>query len=319
MLQGFAVVLALLQVGVTFAAVPLNRAELTDALERLSMEELQSVLHEVHENHLEFASQQNHPNNGYQSCKTLPQGSESRRYLIRNSTGALNSKYCDTKLRFMDSTPGWMRVARLHMEDSSQHCPSGLRMQQHHHRCVRNTEARGCASVVYPTNGIAYSRVCGKIRAIQESHPAGFRPYIQRPTLTLEDSYVDGVSLTHGPVGSRKHIWTFATSYSDNNMQCSCGGSDKEEKVPPFVGNDFFCETGSRAETEYEDITFEDDPLWDGEQCDSQKDCCPFNRPPWFCKELPEPTTDDIEMRVCLNQHPYYGDILIEDIDIYVQ
>ena len=311
MLLGFALVLALLQVGVIFA-VPLNRADLMSALERLSVDELQTLLKEVDQ--IQLATQQHqleHPT--YRSCKNLPPGLASGYYLIKNSTGFLNREYCNTEL---DITPGWMRVAHLNMKDSSQHCPSGLQMQEGHRRCMRDTEARGCASVVYPTDGIAYSRVCGKIRAIQESHPAGFRPYIQKPTLTLEDSYVDGVSLTHGPVGSRKHIWTFATSYSDNYIQCSCGDS---HKVPPFVGHDFFCETGSRAETEYDDITFEGDPLWDGEGCDSQADCCMFNRPPWFCKELPEPTTDDIEMRVCLNEHSDYGDVLIEAVDIFVQ
>ena len=315
MLLVVALVLALLQVGVTFA-VPLNRADLMSALEGLSVEELQTLLEEV--DRIQLATQQYQPERPtYRSCTNLPPGSASGYYLIRNSTGFLNREYCDTVL---DMTPGWMRVAHLNMKDSSQHCPSGLQTQESHHRCVRDTEAPGCASVVYPTDGIAYSRVCGKIRAIQESHPAGFRPYIQRPTLTLEDSYVDGVSLTHGPVGSRKHIWTFATSYSDKDMQCSCGGSDKKEKVPPFVGNDFFCETGSRAKTKNdEEITFEDDPLWDGEGCDSQADCCMFNRPPWFCKDLPEPTTDDIEMRVCLNLHPIYGDVLIEAVDIFVQ
>ena len=54
--------------------------------------------------------------------------------------------------------------------------------------------------------------VCGKIKAYQYAHPAGFRSYIWWPTLTLEDSYVSGVSLTHGSAGSRKHIWIFATS-----------------------------------------------------------------------------------------------------------
>ena len=315
MLLGFALVLSLLQVGVSFA-VPLNQADLASALERLSVDELQTLLQEV--NQIRFNTQQNPPNGGrpaYQSCKGLPQGSASGFYLIQSPSGSLSREYCDTSLRFLDGQPGWMRVAHLHASDSNQHCPSGFRMLEHHHRCVRNTEARGCTSVVYPTNGIAYSRVCGKIRAIQESHPTGFRPYMQQK-VTLEGNYVDGVSLTHGPVGSRKHIWTFATSYSDNSMQCSCTDL---HKVPPFVGHDFFCETGSRAETEYEDIAFEDDPLWDGEGCDSQTDCCMYNNPPWFCKELPEPTTDDIEMRVCLNEHPIYGDVLIEAVDIFVQ
>ena len=308
--------LALLQVGVSYA-VPLNHAELMNALERLPLDELQSLLHEVHVHQSEFTSQQSQPRRQvYRSCKNLPQGSTSGYYLIQNATDAPNREYCDTNLRFMDGTPGWMRVAHLNMNDSSQHCPSGLKKQVSHRRCVRTSVARGCTSIVYPTNGIAYSRVCGKIRAIQESHPAGFRPYIQRRTMTLENSYVDGVSLTHGSAGSRKHIWTFATSYSDNNMQCSC--SDLHE-VPTFVGRDFFCETGSRAESEYDDIAFEDDPLWDGEGCDSQADCCLFNKPPWFCKELPESTTDDIEMRVCLSEHPLFGDLFIEAVDILVQ
>jgi len=28
----------------------------------------------------------------------------------------------------------------------------------------------------------------------------------------LESGYVEGVSLTHGPPGNRKHIWTFASA-----------------------------------------------------------------------------------------------------------
>ena len=306
---------ALLQIGVSLA-LPLNRADIMNALERLSMEELQTLLRDINRN--ELTTQQQQPRNespAYQSCKDLTECNATGYYHIQNAAGVLNREYCDTHVRFMDGTPGWMRVAHLNMSDSSQQCPSGLRMQEGHRRCVRNTEARGCTSVVYPTNGITYSRVCGKIRAIQDSHPTGFRPYIQRNT-TLEESYVDGVSLTHGSAGSRKHIWTFATSYSDNDMQCSCSDS---HKVPPFVGHDFFCETGSRAESVYDDITFEDDPLWDGEGCESQADCCMFNKPPWFCKELPEPTTDDIEMRVCLNEHPIYGNVLIEAINIFVQ
>ena len=316
MLLGFAVVLTLLQVGVSLA-VPLNHADVMNALERFSVDELRTLLQEINRN--EFTTQQHQLSSerqAYRSCKDLTEGSTSGYYLIENAAGVYNQEYCDENLRFMDGKPGWMWVAHLDMEDSSQHCPSGLRMQEGHRGCVRNTVARGCTSVVYPTNGIAYSRVCGMIRAIQESHPAGFRPYIQKNTLTLEDSYVDGISLTHGSAGSRKHIWTFATSYSDNNMQCSC--SDLR-KVPPFVGHDFFCETGSRAESEYDDITFEDDPLWDGGGCDSQADCCLFNKPPWFCKELPEPTTDDIEMRVCLNKHSVFGNVLIEAVDILVQ
>jgi hypothetical protein len=47
--------------------------------------------------------------------------------------------------------------------------------------------------------------------------------------------------------------------------------------------------------------------------------CCDFNTPPWFYKELPQPTTDDIEMRVCADEERSAEDIAIEIINIYIQ
>ncbi len=61
------------------------------------------------------------------------------------------------------------------------------------------------------------------------------------------------------------------------------------------------------------------DPLWDGAGCGPTNTCCTFNNPPWFYKELLEPTMDDIEMRVCQSEGSSNEDIAIEMIDIYVQ
>ena len=44
-----------------------------------------------------------------------------------------------------------------------------------------------------------------------------------------------------------------------------------------------------------------------------------LNNPPWFYKELPRPTTDDIEMRVCRSEAKSNEDISIEMFDIYIQ
>jgi hypothetical protein len=58
------------------------------------------------------------------------------------------------------------------------------------------------------------------------------------------------------------------------------------------------------------------DPLWDGQQCENQ--CCSNGKsPPWFSMELPNPTTDDIEVRICIGQ-PSYDDIVIQIIELYV-
>ena len=40
--------------------------------------------------------------------------------------------------------------------------------------------------------------------------------------------------------------------------------------------------------------------LWDGMGCLPSNDCCSFNSPAWITVSLPAPTTDDIEVRICL-------------------
>ena len=61
--------------------------------------------------------------------------------------------------------------------------------------------------------------------------------------------YVDGVTLTYGSPGSRQHIWTFATGIAETHNEYACRCSPDGTGVynaipPPFVGNDYFCETG---------------------------------------------------------------------------
>ena len=62
-----------------------------------------------------------------------------------------------------------------------------------------------------------------------------------------------------------------------------------------------------------------DDPLWDGAGCGPENTCCSLNTPPWFHRQLPQPTTDSIEMRLCIDEGSGSEDILIEQIEIYVQ
>ena len=46
--------------------------------------------------------------------------------------------------------------------------------------------------------------------------------------------------------------------------------------------------------------------------------CCEFNNPPWFCKQLPQPTTDGIELRVRGDTSLSDEDTPLEVIEIYV-
>ena len=65
--------------------------------------------------------------------------------------------------------------------------------------------------------------------------------------------------------------------------------------APPFVDEDHFCEIG-RTNDNINFITY--NPLWDGQGCVAFQACCEFNNPPWFCKQLNQTTTEDIEIRI---------------------
>ena len=91
----------------------------------------------------------------------------------------------------------WYRVAYLNMTDPSQQCPpawreystSGVRA------CGRPASNGGSRpATLYPTNR-QYSRVCGRVIGFQVGSPDGFSRYYAR---SLDQGYMDGVSITHG-------------------------------------------------------------------------------------------------------------------------
>ena len=213
-----------------------------------------------------------------------------------------------------------MRVAYVNVSDPNQWCPQGFSMTTFPKRACRKTSAPGCTSIPFTTHDIQYSKVCGRIIGYQYGRPNAFTPY-NHNFPTIDENYVDGVSITYG-TGPRKHIWTFAAENGAehaNSARCPCRGSLFIGVVPPYVGNDYFCEMGSQSSHPNEGIFYHDDPLWDGRGCGPTSSCCSFNSPPWFCKELLQPTTDDIEVRGCTDQDSYNEDIPIELIELYVQ
>ena len=213
-------------------------------------------------------------------------------------------------------TGGWRRVVYLNFTDPNTPCPSGWQLTSHSKRtCGRvSTGQFTCDSVTFPVSGGDYTRVCGRIIAYQDLSTGAFEPYDDGEVTTIEGSYVSGVSLTHG--SPRQHIWTFASGlseYEDGNFVCPCDTA-YNITIPPFVAGDYFCESGRNSGP---NIFHSDDPLWDGDGCTASSTCCSFNNPPYFTKQLPTPTTDDIEARLCNDYTP--EDTPIEFIELYVQ
>ena len=116
--------------------------------------------------------------------------------------------------------------------------------------CGSNT--MGCHSMVFSTLNITYSQVCGQLLSYQKGTPDAFEPYIANNQLRLNDSYVDGVSITYGTI-TRKHIWTFANGMSLKDLEtkssdflCPCNNGSNVQP-PLFAGNDYYCETGANT------------------------------------------------------------------------
>lgn len=210
----------------------------------------------------------------------------------------------------------WTRIAYVNMSDSRQQCPANWTTITTPIRgCGRPT--RYCHSAIFPSHGRSYSRVCGKVLAYQRGSTEAFNT----PFNTLEGPYLDGISLTHGPAGSRQHIWSFAVARNliervSSNCPCT---SSRSEGLFPSIGTDYFCDSGNPAAAGYRSGHYYTDKLlWDGTGCIVPNTCCKFNHPPWFCKALPQPTTDDLEVRNCCSDYPRNEDALVRLIDIYI-
>ena len=251
------------------------------------------------------------------SCAGLPPSSSSGYYWVKDIDGSPVRVYCDTTQWCGGVTGGWMRVAELDMENITHKCPDSLKERRdlpNLRTCVRNEASAGCSSVQLSTDNVRYSTVCGRIIAYQVGTPEQFESEGEN---NIDTEYLDGVSLTYGNV--REHIWSFAVSASENHT-CIC--DDDEGKSPPgFVGQDYFCETGAQYQDTIEGgfTLLSKDPLWDGAGCSSGNTCCSFNSPPWFFKQLPQPTADDIELRVCRDESDVDEDVAIGIVEIYIQ
>ena len=100
--------------------------------------------------------------------------------------------------------------------------------------------------------------------------------------------------------------------------QCPCDNGNTTYPSPPFVGNDYFCES-ILPHSSYQQISYPNAPLWDGQVCEGGGTCCKFNNPPWFTKNLANSTTDDIELRLCLTFGSSSSNIALEQLELYVQ
>ena len=211
---------------------------------------------------------------------------------------------------------GLTRVAYLNMNDSNSTCPSPLinTTQSGKRMCYSRFTGPQFSSVVYDTFGINYNYVCGKAVGYGYRGPHAFH-YGSRSYTSIKQPYVEGLSISHYGRHNRVHIWTFAAGYRDvgsSSSNCPCA-TNPGTPSPNFVGNNYYCESGSHSTPSNRWYTA--NPLWDGEGCHYASRCCDNSRQPWFMRALPETTNSDIEVRW---MRPSGYNVGIEKLEIYV-
>ena len=127
--------------------------------------------------------------------------------------------------------------------------------------------------------------------------------------------------------GSRQHIWSFIGTFYDQDpnyrtdVSCPCTNTAVHwpYQIPSFINNNYFCDTGNPGPGHNFSGYYIDDPLWDGQGWGGNSTCCEFNTPPWFCTSLPQPTSDNLELRNCYGDSSGIEDKIITLIEIYVK
>ena len=263
------------------------------------------------------------------SCKQLKSqypSSPSGYYVLASACNSLttNIAYCNME-ELCGSGGGWTRLAHLNMTNSKENCPSGFRLYQSGgvRACGRATSSGGsCVSVQFPSNGISYSQVCGRVMGYQFGSTDA-NPHQNN----LNSYYIDGVSITRG--SPRQHVWTLlaglheAAIHSHGQFNCPCAnGSLQNPTLQSLAGNDYFCESGNPATADtWQYSLYASDPLWDGEGCGNLEGNCCTSRPslPWFNKVLNTTTTDYLELRVCGDEGTADEDTPVSFYELYVK
>ena len=219
---------------------------------------------------------------------------------------------------------GWTRIAHFNIT-AGDDCPSGWTKDTQSGvsfcRPPGNDPAGYmCYSTHFSTNGMNYTSVCGRARGYQKGEVWGFWGSITSQGNSIEGSYVDGLSITHGS-GPRHHIWTYAVGYYDaSGASWACPCSLHSATQPPsYINSDYYCESGASSAPNGNAYLF-NDPLWDGSGCSIDNACCSNNLQPWFYHNLGSTTTDDIEARICMSYATYAnGAVLVDQLELYVQ
>jgi len=237
----------------------------------------------------------------YNSCKEIydlnPQTHNRSGYY--SFINPLRRAYCDMEQRAAcGNIGGWTRIASVNITRGDE-CPTGWdkSSQDGISFCRSPSDNAGCYPVLFSSKGISYQKVCGMARGYQKGYIDGIYNN-------------DALSITHG--NPRQHLWTYEVRPTDTHCDCNSGAD-------AFTGSNFYCESGVNSGSPRFDTYYLSDPLWDGLDCPTGNTCCDNPNLPWFYRELDMATMDDVEVRICTDEHFANEAILVDQLVLYIQ
>ena len=108
------------------------------------------------------------------------------------------------------------------------------------------------------------------------------------------------------------------TDMNTGNMGCPCN-NNSNIMVPDYVGSNYYCESGTSTQLDCNGEFQQNDPLWDGLQCNNaETTCCPpGSNQPWFNSTLPQISNDSVELRLCTPSPD--EDTPVDIIELYIR
>ena len=248
-------------------------------------------------------------------------------YSITTANGSVAQVYCDMEGSNCGGEGGWTRVTYINMTQAGTTCPQGLEQMSFNGSpyCGRFSSGSGCVSAILNTT-ISYQQVCGRVAGYQEEAPDAIQPYTGGNSPNINQVYFDGLSILHG--SPHNHIWTYTAGFIEStthNFNCPCN-TGSTVQVPPYIGNDYYCESGNKVQfpdgtpcSEYS-LLYAGDVLRDGQQCGGlEAPCCTDPNMPWFIKTLNKNTTDNIELRAWTMNTDCPGTVPVFLIELYIR
>ena len=241
------------------------------------------------------------------SCRSILQSdpaAASGLYKVAGANGDEVEVYCNMERECCHhNLKGWTRLGYLNMSDSTQTCPEGFREVEEPSRgCRRASTKVTCNSVTFSNPGkLPYSKVCGTVAATRHGSSDGF---IKEGDMAGWE--YDGISVHLRQSSTYLVVLGAPGEEIKHWFICPCKAlDDPEQKSLLTFGTELkpskFCPSSSG-----------------GGSCPAKINCCSGGSQPRFCVSLPQPTTDDIEVKLCLDQDEKDEDITLHAIELLV-